>query len=64
MFRSCEKRFVTTPVSVATKKDKGACISVFNMLQWRLAPAFFTKSMKTTTASKSRDIRAQTCSKA
>ena len=63
-FRSCEKRFVTTPVSVATKKDKGAFMSVFKMLQWRVAPAFLMKSMKTATASKSRDTRAQTCSKA
>jgi hypothetical protein len=29
-----------------------------------VAPAFLMKSMKTATASKSRDTRAQTCSKA
>jgi hypothetical protein len=62
--RSCEKRLVTTPVSVDTKKDKGACISVRKISQWRLAPDFLTETMNRATATRNSDTRAQNCSKA
>jgi hypothetical protein len=45
-FRSCENKFVTTPVSVLVKKARGARIRVRNASWCRRAPAFFTEAMK------------------
>lgn len=62
--RSWEKRFVTTPVSVFVKKESGARIKVCKACWWRLAPAFFTETMKSVIPRRRRARMAQICRRA
>jgi len=59
-FKSCENRFVTTPVSVLVKKARGARINVRRVSWWTFAPARLTEMIKIEIPSKSSEIKADT----
>jgi hypothetical protein len=63
-FRSCENRFVTTPVSVALKKRSGARTRVRRACWCRLVPARLTDTMNIAMARRASEAMAQACSSA
>lgn len=63
-FKSCENRFVTTPLSVAVKKLSGARISVRRASRCKLAPALCTETMKIAMPRRRSDIMAHIWSRA
>jgi hypothetical protein len=62
--RSCENRFVTTPVSVFVKKERGARMRVRKASWCKRAPALFTEETKRIIPRRSSEIMALIWSKA
>jgi hypothetical protein len=62
--RSCENKFVTTPVSVLVKKLKGAPTSVCKAALWMFAPTRCTETIKTTIPSSKSEKSPETWKKA
>lgn len=59
-FKSCENRFVVTPMSVSVKKRSGARKSVFKMSSCRFAPARLIETIQIEQPSRKSEIKAQT----
>lgn len=58
-FKSCENKFVVTPMSVSVKKRSGARNNVFKMSSCRFAPARLMETIQMEAPSRKSEIKAE-----